>query len=171
MENFLRSSYDIATTAEYTLWVTGPEVALEMLRVSHVAVVLNDTNHKVIIARLSQQVFYDFGTPRKYRTPFSRYLIHSCVMWGKHAAIVRCIQPSCSSIVCISVPSRFIATTMPKIAHEEFDAQRERVKEADALAQIFQISGDLVQSRLLITQVCDSVPCVSHIDWCDSICV
>ncbi|CAM9114065.1 unnamed protein product, partial [Sphacelaria rigidula] len=71
MENFLRSSYDIATTAEYTLWVTGPEVALEMLR----------------------------------------------------------------------------------IAHEEFDAQRERVKEADALAQIFQISGDLVQSRLLITQV------------------
>lgn len=60
---------------------------------------------------------------------------------------------------------------MPKIAHEEFDAQRERVKEADALAQIFQISGDLVQSRLLITQVCDSFSYISHIGCCDCICV
>lgn len=54
MENSLRSSYDIATTAEYTLWATGPEAALEMLRVSHAAVVVNGTNQNVIIARLSR---------------------------------------------------------------------------------------------------------------------
>lgn len=42
---------------------------------------------------------------------------------------------------------------MPKTAHEAFGAERERVKEADALAQVFQISADLVQSRLLILQV------------------
>lgn len=34
-----------------------------------------------------------------------------------------------------------------------FETEREKAKEADALAQIFRISGDLVKTRLLISQV------------------
>lgn len=44
-------------------------------------------------------------------------------------------------------------SAMPKTACEAFDTERRMVKEADALAQVFQISGDLVQSRLLISKV------------------
>lgn len=40
-----------------------------------------------------------------------------------------------------------------KVADEAFDVERDKAKEADALAQVFQISGDLVKSRLLISQV------------------
>lgn len=40
-----------------------------------------------------------------------------------------------------------------KIADEAFDVEREKAKEADALAQVFQISSDLTKSRLLIQQV------------------
>lgn len=51
-----------------------------------------------------------------------------------------------------------------KIADESFEAERSRVKEADALAQVFRISGDLVQSRLLISQVPHKF---CHLaDWC-----
>lgn len=42
---------------------------------------------------------------------------------------------------------------VPKAADEAFDVEREKAKEADALAQVFRISGDLVKSRLLISQV------------------
>lgn len=40
-----------------------------------------------------------------------------------------------------------------KVADAAFDVERDKAKEADALAQVFHISGDLVKSRLLISQV------------------
>lgn len=42
---------------------------------------------------------------------------------------------------------------VPKVVDEAFDAEREKAKETDALAQVFRISGDLVKLRLLISQV------------------
>ncbi|CAM9165488.1 unnamed protein product, partial [Laminaria digitata] len=47
------------------------------------------------------------------------------------------------------------ALDMLRAADEAFDVEREKAKEADALAQVFRISGDLVKSRLLISQVED----------------
>lgn len=40
-----------------------------------------------------------------------------------------------------------------KVVDGAFDAEREKARETDALAQVFQISGDLVKLRLLISQV------------------
>lgn len=48
------------------------------------------------------------------------------------------------------------ALIVHKAADQEFQAERDKATEADALAQVFQISGDLVNSRLLISQVCKS---------------
>ena len=41
--------------------------------------------------------------------------------------------------------------------------ERDKAKEVDALAQVFQISSDLVKSRLLISQVETTAICLSYI--------
>lgn len=47
--------------------------------------------------------------------------------------------------------------TRIKAANEAFEVERIKVADTDSLAQIFDVSSDLVNSRLLISQVPDSL--------------
>lgn len=87
---------------------------------------------------------------RQVRCPSSRVLVSAEARGSRWCSahvtsllvFLRCVTSNCC---CSSITQQ--------AADETFETEREKAKEADALAQIFRISGDLVNTRLLISQV------------------
>lgn len=135
------------------------------------------TLHKILSARLSIDN-HSLNSLYLYYLGFSSIDLFntSCPIWVHFQSLRSTTSSSLSFLLlmaciyfasCVCRSIRRLVTTdstrfryssfesiLPQVAEEAFEAYREKNRDTDSLAQVFQISSDLVNSRLLISQVC-----------------